>query len=121
MRYIKYFLLFVIALLLITIFFANRQVVSLTVLPSVLEEFIGINALVGPIQLPLYAVVLGGVGVGLVLGYILEWLREHKHRRDASVGRQTKAELETEVKKLKAQKNAGKDPVLVMVEEATAR
>lgn len=121
MRYIRYFLLFVIAFVLITIFFANRQIVTLTLLPGTLEEFIGLNALIGPIHLPLYAVVLGSVGLGLVLGFFWEWAREHKHRRDASNSRQTKAQLEAEVKKLKAQKDAGKDPVLVMVEDATAR
>lgn len=117
MRYIKYFFLAVIAVVLITVLFANRQIVELTILPQTLEGFIGLNSIVGPIALPLYAVVLGGIGVGLVLGFIWEWLREHKHRREASQGRETKATMQKEVKKLKAERNAGKDPVLVMVEE----
>lgn len=117
MRYIRYFFLGVILLILVTVAFANRQVVSLTILPQALEPFIGLNAIVGPIALPLYMVVFGGVAVGLVLGFIWEWIRESKHRRDASQQRRSKAKAETEVKKMKARQNAGRDEVLVLVEE----
>ena len=117
MRYIKIAILLVIALVLVTVLFANHQVVSLTLLPEGLETFIGLNAIVGPIAMPLYAVALGGVVVGLVIGFFWEWVREYKHRREASRALADKATLESQVKKMKARENAGKDPILVMVEE----
>ncbi|WP_172332100.1 LapA family protein [Mangrovicoccus sp. HB161399] len=117
MRYVKIVIAVIIAIPLITIFYANRQIVELVILPETLERFIGLNAIMGPIAVPLWAVAIGFLALGLVLGFFWEWFREHKHRHEAAKGRQSKAELQAEVKKMKARQNAGKDPVLVMVEE----
>ncbi len=121
MRYVRYFIITVIALILVTVAFANRQIVSLTILPEGLEPFIGLNALVGPIQMPLYAVVFGGVAAGLIVGFTWEYAREARHRREARQQRQSRATLERDIKQMKAEKNAGRDEVLVLVEESSAR
>lgn len=122
MRYIKFALLAVIGLMLIILLFANRQIVSLQLLPEGLDGFVGLNGMVGAVALPLYAVVLASVILGLVLGFFWEWAREYKHRRTATQALQGKATLEAEVKRMKARENEGRDPVLVMVEEtAVAR
>lgn len=120
MRYVKYFLIAVIAIILITVAFANRQVVSLTVLPQGLEPFIGLNAIVGPIQMPLYAVVFAGVAAGLTLGFLVEWIRESKHRRAAEQNLRKQRQLEAQVRKMKAKENAGKDELIVLVEDTAA-
>lgn len=115
MRTIKLLIMALIALALVIIAFANRDVVTLTLLPSELAVFYGDNR---SYQLPLYVVVLGSVGVGLFLGFIWEWFREGKHRSAAVSERREKAVLASENKKLKAQKNAGKDEILVLLEES---
>ncbi|MBE3639195.1 LapA family protein [Mangrovicoccus algicola] len=122
MRYLKIALAILVAIPLITIFYANGQIVELVILPQGLERFVGLNAIMGPIRVPLWAVATGFLALGLILGFFWEWFREHKHRHEAAKGRQSKAELQAEVRKMKARENAGKDPVLVMVEESgTAR
>ena len=63
-------------------------------------------------------VVLGGVGAGLVIGFLWEWIREHKHRREAAEKAREARKLNREVSKLKKQKNEGKDEVLALLEDA---
>lgn len=123
MRVIKLFLLFVIAIVLAVMSFANNQTITLNLVPPYFDDFMGVNGMVNGIELPLYVVIFGGVMAGLVLGYIFEWLREHKHRKEAGMGRQSKAELEAQLRKMKAEANAGRDELLVLVEETavTAR
>ncbi|OSP56546.1 LapA family protein [Pseudoruegeria sp. SK021] len=119
MRTIKYLILGLIGLCLVVIGFANRGAVTLTLLPDEFVPFTGFNL---QITLPIYLVVFGGIVVGLLLGFFWEWMREHKHRREAVVNRREKAVLATEVKKLKSDRNDGKDDVLALLEDGhTAR
>ena len=115
MRIIKLILLALIAITLIIIAFANREMVTLTLLPAELAVFYGDNV---SVELPLYAAVLAGVAIGLLLGFIWEWIREGKHRSAAVSERREKAMLASENKKLKAEKNADKDEILVLLEES---
>ena len=116
MRYIRYAILGAIAVVLISVSMANRQVVELRLVPEALDELIGLN---WSITLPLFLVVLGGVAAGLVLGFIWEWLREHKHRRTASVKAREVSRLEQEVTKLKGSQAQGKDEILAILDEAS--
>lgn len=116
MRYIRYAVLAVLAFGLISVCLANRAVVDIKLLPEAFAELAGMNP---AISLPLFVIVLGGVGVGLAIGYVMEYLREHKHRREARVQRGEARKLSREVKKLKKQKNEGKDEVLALLEDAT--
>lgn len=117
MRVIFYLIIAVIAFCLVTIGFANNQMVVLTLFPSELAVFIGFNQ---SQEMPLYQVVLIGVALGLLLGYAFEWLRESKHRSAATRGRRNQAQLEAEIQRLKAEKNKGKDEILVILEEGAA-
>lgn len=116
MRYIRYVFLAVLGAVLISISLANRQLVELKLMPDALSELIGFNL---STSLPLFLVVLGGVVAGLVIGFLWEWLREHKHRRDASVKTGEVRKLEREVKKLKKKQNEGQDDVLALLDEAS--
>lgn len=116
MRAITYILLGLIALCLVIVGFANHDPVTLTLLPGDIARFTKFNA---QIALPLYAVVLGGVAIGLLLGFFWEWVREAKHRSDAVAQRREKARLASEIKKLKADRNEGRDDVLVLLDEAS--
>lgn len=116
MRYIRYAYLGVIAIALISVSLANRGLVELKLLPAALAELIGYNF---QIELPLFVVVLGGIAAGLVIGFIIEWLREHKHRREADQKAREARKLSREVSRLKKQKNEGKDEVLALLDEAS--
>ena len=115
MRYIKYAILVVITILLVSFTMANREPVTLNLIHENLAGLVGFNR---SITLPLFAVLLGGVAVGLLVGYILEWLREHRHRSAARVSQRENRRLEREVAKLKTEKNEGKDEVLAILDEA---
>ncbi|MBQ4823820.1 LapA family protein [Leisingera sp. M527] len=115
MRYIRYAVLGSLAIVLVSVALANRSFVELKLMPSALGELFGFNF---TIALPLFAVVLGGVGAGLVIGFLWEWLREHKHRSEAAQKTREARRLNREVSKLKKQKNEGKDEVLALLEDA---
>ncbi|MCG7518642.1 lipopolysaccharide assembly protein LapA domain-containing protein [Ruegeria sp. Ofav3-42] len=116
MRYLRYAFLAVLGIVLVSISLANRQLVELKLMPDALAEMLGVNFAT---SLPLFVVVLGGVVAGLVIGFLWEWLREHKHRRDASAKTGEVRKLEREVKKLKKKQSEGKDEVLALLDEAS--
>ena len=90
MRYLRYAFLATLGILLVSVSLANRQLVELKLMPDPLSELLGFNLTT---SLPLFLVVLGGVVAGLIIGFLWEWLREHKHRRDATVKRPKCASL----------------------------
>lgn len=114
MRYIKYLFMAVIALALVLLALANRDPVTLTVLPPDLAAWIGWNFV---ISLPLFLVILGGVVGGLLIGFVWEWFREHRQRAEARAQRAERDRLAREVETLKGRANAGKDEVLALIED----
>lgn len=115
MRYIRYAFLGALAVVLISVSLANRAAVELRLVPEALADLLGFNQV---ITLPLFVVVLGGIAVGLVLGFVWEWLREHKHRREASVKTREVNKLEREVTRLKGNQNEGRDEILAILDKA---
>ena len=116
MRYIRYAFLGTLGIILVSVSLANRQIVELKLMPDALAELLGFNLAT---SMPLFVVVLGGVIAGLVIGFLWEWLREHKHRRDATVKKSEVRKLEREVKKLKKKQGEGQDEVLALLDEAS--
>ncbi|MEL0436750.1 LapA family protein [Phycobacter sp. K97] len=114
MRYIRYAILGTLGIILVSVCLANRSAVELKLMPTALAELVGWNP---SITLPLFVVVLGGIAVGLVVGFIWEWLREHKHRREAGQHSREVKKLSREVQKLKKQKHEGKDEVLALLDD----
>lgn len=115
MRYIRYAFLGALAIVLVSVSLANRGMVELRLMPSALTELAGFDWV---ISLPLFVVVLGGIAGGLVIGFFWEWLREHKHRREASVKAKEVTKLEREVTRLKGKQSEGKDEILAILDEA---
>ncbi|MEW2919191.1 lipopolysaccharide assembly protein LapA domain-containing protein [Ruegeria sp. ANG10] len=115
-RYLRYAFLAILGIVLISVSLANRETVELTLMPEAFAELLGFNL---STSLPLFVVVLGGVVAGLIIGFIWEWLREHKHRRDATAKKSEVRKLEREVKKLKKKQNEGQDEVLALLDEAS--
>ncbi|MCS6622486.1 LapA family protein [Roseibacterium beibuensis] len=116
MRYMKYLFLIVVAIGLVVLAMANRDPVSLTILPSELALWTGVDY---AIELPLFLVILGGFVTGALVGFIWEWLREHRHRAAAATNKREARKLEREVETLKGQKNEHKDEVLALIEDAS--
>ncbi len=116
MRYLRYAFLAILGIALISISLANRETVELKLMPDAFAELLGVNF---GTSLPLFIVVLGGVVAGLIIGFMWEWLREHKHRRDATAKTSEVRKLEREVKKLKKKQNEGQDEVLALLDEAS--
>lgn len=115
MRYIKYAFLAATALILVAVAVANRGMTTLTLLPSGIADLVGLNR---SIDLPLFVIILAGVAAGLLIGFVWEWLREFKQRAEsARKDNQIKA-LRREVRRLRVEKNEGKDDVLALLDEA---
>ena len=115
MKFLRYLVLAVIGILLISISLANRELVSLRLVPEDMGRLLGID---WAITLPLFVVVLLGAAAGLVIGFIWEWLREYRHRREVTRKQREVERLENEVSRLRVEKHKGKDEVLAILEEA---
>ncbi len=116
MRYIKYGFLALLAIMLFVITMANRQVVTVSLLPADLAAFSGLGA---SIELPLFLVVILGVMAGLLIGFVWEWLRETKQRTDAVAKAREARRLAREVDALKTDKikSEGHDEVLALLDD----
>ncbi|WP_101067738.1 lipopolysaccharide assembly protein LapA domain-containing protein [Roseovarius salinarum] len=116
MRYVRYASIGVFAIALVLLALANRQMVSVQVLP---DELAGLAALNPRMEVPLFVVIFGGVVAGLVIGFIWEWIREAKERAAAARQAREMRALRAEVKRLKGERNEGKDEVLAILDEAS--
>lgn len=115
MRYIRYAFLGTLGIILISVSLANRGMVTLQLMPQAIADLVGFNP---GITLPQFVIVLGGITVGLIVGFVWEWLREHKHRREGGQSAREVRSLEREVTRLKGEKHQGKDEVLAILDEA---
>lgn len=115
MRYIRYAILAIIAVVLITVALANREMVTLNLLPQGLADLLRFPEASNAITLPLFVVIFAGILGGLFIGFVWEWLREHKHRAEAVRQRREKDVLAREVAKIKTDKTKG-DDVLALLE-----
>jgi uncharacterized integral membrane protein len=112
-RFFRYLLLALLAIGLLTVAIANRDPVTLQALPQDMGLFLGLS---WSIQLPLFLVIFGGIGVGLLIGFFWEWARESKHRTTASTKAREVARLEREMTKLRATQVGPEDEVLALLE-----
>lgn len=87
MKYLRYALLAVVLLICVTVALANRAPVTLALWPDSVSAFLGFGY---SLTLPLFVIVTGALGLGLVLGLVWEWLRERGQRAEA---KQVKREL----------------------------
>ncbi len=114
MRYLRYILLGLIAIGLVTVAIANRDRVVVHALPADMGLFLGFN---WSMELPLFLVIFGGIVAGLLLGFIWEWMREAKHRSTASTKAREVAKLEREVTRLRATRAEPEDEVLALLQD----
>ena len=116
MRYVRYAILGAFAVALIAMALANRNFVMLKVLPEEVAAFVGMNA---SVELPLFLVILGSILVGLLVGFVWEWIREYGQRAEAARQAREMRRLEREVARLQGEKHEGKDEVLALLDKAS--
>lgn len=117
MRYLRYLFLAVLAICLVTLALANREPVTLHVLHDGISGLVGLErfGIQNSLSLPLFVVIFASIIAGLLIGFVWEWLREHRLRADASSVRRDKERLEREVGQLRTG-SAQKDDVLALLE-----
>lgn len=118
MTLLKYLFLAVLAVVLIVVALANATAVTLRVLPEQMAGFLGWS---WQVTLPMFVVILGAIIVGLLVGFVWEWLREHKHRAAARTERRQKEELKQENARLRTERRGGgkDDDVLALLEDGS--
>ena len=115
MRTIRYVFLAALGVVLATVAFANRDMVTLHLLPEEISGFLGFS---WQVTLPLFIVIFLGIVAGVMIGFFWEWLRESKHRSKARRAEKAAVELSREVKALRRKKAEPGDDVLALIEDA---
>lgn len=109
MRVLKLVLAALLLVLIVLFAIANREIVTVDLLPEPLDQVLAVSA-----DVPLFVVSLVSVLVGLILGYLFEWAREWKYRRRAAERSREAERLAREVERLKTQGRPD-DDVLALV------
>lgn len=112
-RYLRYGFLVLLALGLVTISVANREPVKIRLFTEEVAGWVGIQ---NAITLPLYVIIFGGIILGVLIGFVWEWFREHRQRAEAGMVRRDKVRLERELSQLKEKSTGTKDDVLALLE-----
>lgn len=117
MKTIRYAFWAIVGLCLILIGLANRGVVTVRAMPQPMADLLSISP---DIQLPLFVVIFLGVGAGLLIGFLWEWLREYRMRAEARVKARELEALRREVRQLRGAAVGAKseDDVLALLENA---
>ncbi|MAM60370.1 LapA family protein [Maritimibacter sp. UBA3975] len=114
MRYIRYAFLAALAVVLITVALANRNIVELRILPTEMAGFLGWS---WTVNLPLFVVIFMAIIAGVMIGFVWEWFREHKIRAEGRRAKSAAVKLASEVQDLKREKAGPRDEVLALLED----
>ena len=117
MKTIRYTFWAIVGLCLILIGLANREIVTVRAMPEALGDLLGLSP---DLQLPLFVVIFLGVGAGLMIGFLWEWVREYRIRADARGKAREVESLKREVAHLRGSNSAeaGGDDVLALLERS---
>ena len=113
MRYVSYVFYGSLTIVLVVIAIANRAMTELNLLPEELV-FFDFNF---SIALPIYIIFFSGIILGILIGFVWEWLREHKHRAEVVRKSRELRRAERELRKIKGEKYEGQDDVLALLDE----
>jgi putative membrane protein len=116
MTYIRYGFWAVVAVCMIAVGLANRTMTELSAMPKVLADALGLSP---TIELPLFVLLFLGVGLGLLIGFLWEWIREYKERVASRAKDRELAALRREIASLKDEKHEGHDEVLALLDKAS--
>ena len=86
-------------------------------LPENLLSLFGINI---ALNVPLFLVFFSAIFIGLLTGFVWEWLREYKFRAEANDYKKRLSIAETQLSELEVKDN-NKDDVLTLLEKVEMR
>lgn len=113
MRFIRLLFVALLAIVLIAIALANREMVTLTAFPANFGQYLGGT---WSVNLPLFLVIFLAILFGVVVGLLWEWLREAHIRRESRLRASQVAQLEREVGHLRDRHAGPRDEVLAIVD-----
>jgi lipopolysaccharide assembly protein A len=113
-RLLRLLILGLIGLLLLTLALANRASVPVHLLPDDLAALTGFS---WSVEVPLFVVIFGGIILGVLIGFVWEWLRETKHRTSASAKAREVARLERELSGLRGARTGPGDEILALLDK----
>jgi len=118
-RYLRLVFLGLLGLALVAVAVANRTAVEVRLLPGDLAELTGLT---WAMEVPLFLVIFAAIVVGILIGFVWEWFREHGHRATASQKAREVARLQRELAVMRdATSVPPKDEVLALLEQPKAR
>ena len=117
-RYLRYLFLGTLAVALLTVALANRAPVVVKALPPDLAARLGFD---WQLELPLFLVIFGGIVAGLLIGFVWEWLREHKHRAVASTKTREVSRLERELATMRDATSVPQDDIVALLDKSKAK
>lgn len=118
MRYLRLAFLGALAVCLIAVALANSGPVTLNLLPQPLGGMIGFAP---SVTVPLFVPIFGGILAGVLIGFVWEWLREHRFRAEAVRERRQREKLEREVSKAGLREEGGDDVLALLDNRKDAR
>ncbi|MEM9009931.1 MAG: LapA family protein [Pseudomonadota bacterium] len=110
MRYLRYALLAILLIVIVSLSLANSASVTLKLMPPGFDFIYQAE-----VTLPLFFVIIGAVVIGFICGELLEYVRERKIRRVSSQRRREVMRLERENQELKKKTGEGEDDVLALL------
>jgi membrane protein implicated in regulation of membrane protease activity len=117
MKTIRYVFWAIVGLCLILVGLSNSGMVTVRAMPASLAELLGLSP---DVTLPMFVVIFLGVGAGLLIGFVWEWLREHRQRAQARVKARELEALRREVDQLRGEAARAKgDDVLALLDKAS--
>lgn len=113
MRFLRLMFVALLAVVLVAVALANRDVVTLSAFPANFGQYLGGR---WSVDLPLFLVVFLAFALGMLAGLIWEWLRETPVRRELRAKAARASQLEAEVGNLRERHAAPKDEVLAILD-----
>jgi len=117
-RYLRYLILAAVGLALLVVALANRTPVLLKALPDDFAAFLGLT---WQMELPVFVVLFGGIVLGVLVGFLWEWAREHKHRATASTKSREVTRLERELATMRDATSLPQDDVIALLDRPKAK
>ena len=117
-RYLRYLILAVVGLGLLIVALANRTPVLLKALPDDFAAFLGVS---WQMELPVFVVLFGGIVLGVLVGFLWEWAREHKHRATASTKSREVTRLERELATMRDATSVPQDDIIALLDRPKAK
>jgi uncharacterized integral membrane protein len=118
-RYLRLLVVGLMGVALLLVALANRAPVEVRLLPGDLAALTGLT---WSMELPLFLVIFAGIVVGVLIGFVWEWLRETGIRSTANAKAREVARLERELESLRGQTSNGvQDDVLALLDQPRAK